>query len=682
MLASLERGMVMRGWMLLAALGVAAAAMPAEADQALSLRRVMLSQGGVGYFEYDATVDGAATLGLDVPLAEVSDALKSLVVLDAAGSVASVELPSADTGAAALAGLPIPRDALNRPLDLLNALQGVTVTVAGPTPMTGRILHAEPPPDAGNAAPGGTEPHPGGDLGKTRVTLLTDAGLQQFVLEDVAAVQVADPALRAKLLAALATLRGSAATARRHLSVRVEGSGLRTVHLGMVVGAPLWKASYRLVLPPEGAGADTNKARLQGWAVLENAGLEDWNGISLTLQSGNPVTFRQAIYQTYYVARPEVPVDTLSHLLPPVDTGASPIPAPAAAAPAPMLRGMAPFSMAASAPPLAAPSVAAEAIQAAAETSFTLPRPLSLAAGQSASVPFIDRDVPASRVDLLAPRATHPLAAIRLVNDTASLLPPGVVTTFDQSGEATSFTGDSRLGPVAAGESRVLSFAEDFSTGAIWHTGQATSVAGVTAARGVLRVTRRERTTTTVDLQAPATAAKHVLVEIPRAGDATLSTEPAVPVRQTATDWRLDVSLAAGEQRSIAAHADRLLSSDIVLGPANAGVLVAVLAEQGLPQAARTALQHIADLQTNAGDREADRKRLQAQRATIDADEARLRANLAAVPATDPLHGQLLRALAADEANLADLAAAQRQADDAANRARQTLADAISSLQL
>jgi hypothetical protein len=46
----------------------------AQADD-LTLRRVMLSTGGVGYFEYEAEADGPVTLGLDVPLSQVDDVL-------------------------------------------------------------------------------------------------------------------------------------------------------------------------------------------------------------------------------------------------------------------------------------------------------------------------------------------------------------------------------------------------------------------------------------------------------------------------------------------------------------------------------------------------------------------------------------------------------------------------------
>ena len=51
----------------------------------LSLKRVLLSSGGVGYFEYAGMAEGDDSLTLDVPLGSVDDILKSLVVFDSAG---------------------------------------------------------------------------------------------------------------------------------------------------------------------------------------------------------------------------------------------------------------------------------------------------------------------------------------------------------------------------------------------------------------------------------------------------------------------------------------------------------------------------------------------------------------------------------------------------------------------
>ena len=78
-------------WMIFA---LAAAAAPARAGPGeLTLERVMLSSGGVGYFEYAAEIEGDAVLALRVRLDQVDDVLKSIVVYDDAGRVGQVHLP-------------------------------------------------------------------------------------------------------------------------------------------------------------------------------------------------------------------------------------------------------------------------------------------------------------------------------------------------------------------------------------------------------------------------------------------------------------------------------------------------------------------------------------------------------------------------------------------------------------
>uniref|UniRef100_UPI0013D8B7A8 DUF4139 domain-containing protein n=1 Tax=Acinetobacter baumannii TaxID=470 RepID=UPI0013D8B7A8 len=84
---------------------------------------------------------------------------------------------------------------------------------------------------------------------------------------------------------------------------------------------------------------------LQGWATVENLSGQDWKDVELTLVSGRPVAFRQALYEAYYVKRPEVPIEVAGRLMPSVDRGgvdaserlkaAPPPPPPPAPAPAP-----------------------------------------------------------------------------------------------------------------------------------------------------------------------------------------------------------------------------------------------------------------------------------------------------------------------------------------------------------
>ena len=283
----------------------------------LTLKRVILSSGGIGYFEYGASADGDETLGLDVPLGQTDDILKSLTVFDPAGGVAGVELPGRDNIAQAFGDAPFGPEALTSPVAYLNALRGTEVVVQGPRAMTGRILRAEAVTETTGAI----------GVQRTRVTLLGAEGMRQFVLEDSDHVQIADPALRARIERALEAVRRESNSATRHLTIRLKGKGKRAVAVGYVAGAPLWKATYRLVL----GAPETGKARLQGWATLENQSGADWKGVALTLQYGNPVTFRQSLYRSYFVQRPEVPVEILGKVLPDVDTRAR-----AAAAPPPL----------------------------------------------------------------------------------------------------------------------------------------------------------------------------------------------------------------------------------------------------------------------------------------------------------------------------------------------------------
>ena len=638
-------------------------ALPAHAGD-LALRRVMLSAAGVGYFEYAGEADGAAPLALEVKRARMDDVLASLVVFDAAGRIGTVTLPGADAAHAAFADLPFGPAAFGSARDLLNALAGTELAVRGPRPMTGRMLRAETMTE-----PSGTK----GGVPRTRVTLLTGDGVQQFVLEDAEAVQVADPALRGRIDRALAALRGGAAADLRRLTLRVPGDGRREVRVGYVAAAPLWKATYRLLLP----AAEGRPARLQAWAVLENDTAADWDGVDLTLQYGNPVTFRQALYRAYYVQRPEVPFEVLGRVLPGVDTRAF---AAAAAAPAGQA-APAPMRMALAAPPpLAAPEPAPAPAEGAEATLFRLPAPVTLPAGQTATLPFLDREVPATRVGLVQEGRPHPLAAIRLANDTGASVPAGVLTLYDGA-DAAAFAGDARLGGLPAGETRLLAFAEDLRTATDWRIEAGQRLLGVAAAAGVLRLRERNRWTARVTLVAPAAEPRHLLVEIPRRPGTLIVEDGIAPTEETATAWRLAVDLRAGETRTLVVHVDRITEEETALTQ-DEQVLARLLGEPALDPAAHAALQQVADLRAAVASRRAELQQLQARRTALERDEDRLRKNLAAVPAGDALHGRLVQSLADDEAQLAAAATRIDAAERDVRAAEQALRQAIMTLNL
>jgi len=672
------------------------ALIPAQAFAApeLTLKRVMLSSGGVGYFEYEAEVDGAATLGLDVPLEQVDDVLKSLVVFDSAGGVGGISLPGKDGARAAFGDVPFGPEALQSPIAYINALQGVEVEVKGPKPMRGRILRAE-------AITDGVGPMNAPItrvIARTRVSLFTAEGLQQFVLEDADAVQIADADLRARVGRALDALRRNAGRDMRHITLTTAGTAKRTVRVGYVAAAPLWKASYRLVLPPMTPGGGGGKARMQGWAVLENQTGTDWSGVQLTLQYGNPVTFRQAIYASYYVDRPEVPVQILGRMLPTLDTRARDVQQLAGGVPArsmPMQQRGRAAELAvplAAAPPamaaavemnMAAPAEQAFSAEGAEQTTFRLPTQVALPAGHTASVPILDQEIDAERLDLAEPGRPRPFAAIRLNNNTGLSLPAGVLALYDPSGDA-AFAGDARLGGLPAGERRLVSFAEDLRTTVERaQTGQV-SLVNVAASNGLLRVTNRDRQTIRFTVTGPAREARRVLLEIPRDPARSLEVEGGAPagMEETATVWRLPVDLKPGEVRRISVNLDRTLFEETRLIADDERIVVRLLSNQNLPAPARAALERIATLRADVAAKNNDVTRLQKEIEAIERDQDRARRNLGSVPSGDALHRRLIGQLDAAETKIATTKQSLEQAQSAASNAQKTLADAVASLKI
>ena len=153
-----------RWWLAAALLAVVGPVNAAD----LSLERIMLSSGGVGYFEYEAVVDGNATLSLDVPLDQIDDILKSLVVYDDGGTAGEVTLPGREPLTQSFVDLPFDRAALDSAPALLNALQGAEVRVTGAKPMSGRLLRVVE--ETARGADGLVIP-------RDRVTLWTEAEL-------------------------------------------------------------------------------------------------------------------------------------------------------------------------------------------------------------------------------------------------------------------------------------------------------------------------------------------------------------------------------------------------------------------------------------------------------------------------------------------------------------------------
>src|SRR5262249_16158675 len=127
-------------------------------------------------------------------------------------------------------------------------------------------------------------------------------GMRGVKLSEVQRVRFLNPTLDSEFKKALETLALSHDTQKKAVSIRCVGEGKRRVRVGYVVENPIWKTSYRLVMPRRG----DDKPYLQGWAVVENPTDEDWNTVRMALVSGRPISFQMDLYQPLFIRRPVV----------------------------------------------------------------------------------------------------------------------------------------------------------------------------------------------------------------------------------------------------------------------------------------------------------------------------------------------------------------------------------------
>jgi len=655
--------------------------------QDLALKRVMLSSGGLGYFEYEANVDGDATLKLTVSLGQVDDVLKSLVVYDDKGGVGGLSLPGREPLAQAFKDLPFDETSLGSPAGLLQSLKGAQVTVGGSRSISGRIVSVEEDSVA--------LPDNKATVKRTRVTLYTDRGLQQFILEDAENLQFADAALRDKVGQALVAIQGNRAKDARTIDLTMRGQGKRTVRVAYIVEAPVWKASYRLTL-----GADPAAARsaLQGWAVVENLSGQDWKDVELTLVSGRPVAFHQALYNAYYVTRPEVPVEIAGRLMPGIDRGgvgadqraksSLPMPAPAPGRAQQERFSASPQIAMAPPPPPPAPMAAAaeqfEASDAATQVIFRFPRAVTVENGRTLLIPIVDRQVPAQRLALYQAEtsARNPLAAIRLTNDGDTGLPPGIITLYERDkGGYVSYVGDARLSAFPVGETRLLAYALDEKIVIERDVAQTDRVASGSIANGALRLSRVVRQTTVYRVRGPAKEPRQLVVVQRRLPGWTLTKPEAKDVELSEGNYRIPFQLPGSENtQTFEVVQEQTQQQEIRLVESAAEQIRVYAQAREFDAKTREALTKVLQLQQSAAEAQRKVQQVEAERQAIVQEQARLRDNLARVPANSDLQRRYLATLDRQETDLEALATRRAEAEKSAEAARDALRTYVSQL--
>jgi hypothetical protein len=296
--------MAMIGFLGLAVAASGAADQPAPATD-VPVKRVVLYSSGVGYFEHAGKVvnDGRAELRFRTE--QINDMLKSLVLQDlGGGTVGAVVYPSQNPLAKTLKSFQVDISANPSLGELLNQLRGAEVVVEGAgEEVTGVILGLEKV----------EKPVAEGQPVRVWMLNLISGGLIRAVeLGGLRRIELVDEQLQAELNGALTALTQARDQDKKPVHIEFRGQGERSVRMGYVIETPIWKTTYRLVMPED----DSDTGYLQGWAIVENQTESDWSDVTLSLVSGRPISFVQDLYQPLYVKRPVVQPELYASLMP------------------------------------------------------------------------------------------------------------------------------------------------------------------------------------------------------------------------------------------------------------------------------------------------------------------------------------------------------------------------------
>ena len=509
------------------------------------VKSVTLSSGGLAEIKRTAPIDGDGDIRIDVPLEQVNDILKSLVVFDRAGTVKDLSLAGPTPLDETFRNLPFTPDDLSSMPRLLMSLKGSKVRIEGNSAGEGTVLGVETEKLADGAE-------------ATYVNLLLDSGsILRHRIDGSSGITFSDPEIRAKIAMAVGVIGDNVADSARSVVVKIDGEGKRDVDFSYVVAAPIWKTSYRVVVDGEG------KARLQAWAVLENATGDDWDDVKITLNSSSPVTLTQRLHDRYWKNRDELPVTVDNVGVPHADTGgtARPMSQKGQAIEGAVQEAMGlsarqfnvagDMAVAAAAPaPEMAYAQSATPSEGDISATFELDGTYDIRNGDTVSVPIVDKEVSAELVALFRPDAgnIHPISAVSLENSTGVSLPGGILTVYDARG---AYVGDSSLLGLPNGETRMSSFALDKKVNVETRTDSVSKVVEIKVVDGVL-VTKNVLTEeTTYVVRGAADGDRTVLIEHPKRPGWDF-TAPDLAGEST-TDYRLKVKLGEGETREVKA---------------------------------------------------------------------------------------------------------------------------------
>jgi hypothetical protein len=672
----------------------------------LAMSRAVLYSSGVAYFEHEVKVTGDATAVLPFKTDQINDILKSMVVLDDSGKPATVTYPSNDPIARSLKSFGVDISGKPSISQILGQLQGVGVRLMAPEAIEGKVLSVDEQVRVVGNPPVQITDH--------IVSVVTADGIKSVPLSTVSNITILDKRLQEELVKALALVATSRDTERKPVTIHLKGEGTRTVRVGYLLEAPVWKSTYRLDL--------TDKPLLQGWALVENTSDNDWNKVGLSLVSGRPISFQMDMYTPLYLERPVVAPQYFQFLRPRLseagiaeDEKAMQLrSASGAGGMGPGIYADAMAAKEASARPAAAPMMAAKRIggnekakdqangygMQDAETKrqqldkmevttqggqmgelfkYTLPDPVTMPRRQSAMLALLSKPIKAQKVSVYNAQvlAGSPLSGVRLTNDTGMKLLTGPVTIFDSG----AYAGDAQIDNLSENDSRLITYGVDLSVKVDSSMTGSQEMTYIKIVKGVLEIARKQTYSQEYKIKNNAEKDRLVVVEHNRDHSRTL-VEPAKADETTPNYLRFNVNVPAGKTGVFKVVEDQPLYESVALMNTSSSYLEYHVKNSKISAKVKEALIKAMQMRAELTELERMNNQLAQEVNTISQEQNRLRQNIASVGAQSQLGQRYTKKLGEQEDRIEAINTEVKARQEQINAKRKAMEDYLTSLTL
>lgn len=643
------------------------------------IEKVVLFNTGVGYFERSVVIKNDTPLKLTFKSNEINDVLKSLVFYDVkGGKIERIDYPSKLPLSKMLESFSINISKNEKLSSLLNQLKGETIEIQAEKSYRGMIVSVETRKKDGNSIP--------------YLNLFTSDGIISKSLDSIKKISFLNPEIESQLKEVLKLIAKERNRDIKEIILHFSGSEKGEFKLAYILPSPIWKMSYRLVI------LDDNKSLLQGWAIVENTTEDNWNNISLSLVSGNPISYIMELYTPIFVKRPEVEVPLPPNIKPQVYGG--------------VIEekekykeyGIAPSEISEEemqiTPTIEAPMMkktpfverkmditGAIELKTAGELkgnffSYTVEYPITIPIHKSAMIPIINAKITGKNVVVYNENVLeeHPLNGYEIENTTGMYIAGGPISVFKDG----IFAGDAQIETLAPKEKRLITFSADLDTEIVsLHKSFPQLIESLKIVHGVLESKIKLQRSVIYKINNRGMSTKNLLIEQRSDPDWKL-VKPSKPYEVTRNMYRflLKVGGVQTKQHALTYEVveEKVIAKRIALIGLDTSDLNFYLKSGKISENVRRALEKIAGLKTELAKIEKDYQKLEERYSTLSKDQERITNNMRTLNKNSNLYRRYVAILEKQENEIQKILEEKKKLSELIAEKKKEIEDYLNSL--